>query len=80
MNYINPARKVLADAKRARAKIDLTSKCLACGQSYTHRIPWFERHEFKCPACGGQIDGEPLRQMTLAAIKDFKSALKRTEA
>jgi predicted RNA-binding Zn-ribbon protein involved in translation (DUF1610 family) len=75
MAYINPARKILADAKRTSAKIDLTANCLACGQSYSHKVAWFERNNFTCPACGGAIDREPLLQMTLAALRDLKSAL-----
>jgi peptide subunit release factor 1 (eRF1) len=75
MNYVNPVRKILADANRAKAKIELTSKCLNCGHSYTHKLPWFERMDFRCPDCGGTIDQEPLRQMALSAAQGLKNTL-----
>jgi len=79
MRYKNPARKVLADGKRAAAGISLTTKCLGCGKSYTHKLPWFQRYDFKCPACGGEIDSEPLRQMTITAAQDLLLSLKRSQ-
>jgi hypothetical protein len=77
MSYINPARKVISDGKRAAAKIDLTAKCLGCGKNYTHRLTWFQANRFKCPSCGGDIDPEPMRQMMLANLRSVKSAIKR---
>ena len=34
MTYVNPARKALADAKRAMSKITMTTKCLGCSREF----------------------------------------------
>jgi hypothetical protein len=77
--YTNPARKVIAAGKRRAAAISLTTKCLGCGHGYTEQLPWFQRHDFKCPACGGTLDSEPLRQMMIAATDDILRRLKSSQ-
>jgi hypothetical protein len=52
---------------------DITTKCLACGKSVAHPMAWFETNP-KCPACGGDLDREPLRRAADAAVKLWEQA------
>lgn len=76
-DYINPARKVIADGKRALSKITITAKCPGCSQEFTKSGAWFNRVKFKCPACGSKFDPQPFRDLAASAIKQAKAALER---
>ena len=77
MRYIDPEAKVLSDAKKASAKIDLTTICKGCGKSFTHKLPWFQKKKFICPDCGGVLDDEPLRKMAVSAAEALRDAIKK---
>jgi peptide subunit release factor 1 (eRF1) len=77
MSYVNPAKAVLAGAKRQNAKTKLVSSCLGCGVKYEKSVLWFQTQKFKCPACGGEIDKKPMTAMALEALGKLKQALKQ---
>ena len=77
MTYVNPARKALADAKRAMSKITMTTKCLGCSREFKKTLNWFNRQKFKCPACGSELDQQPLRDLNLGALKTIQAALQK---
>ena len=80
--YVNPAAKVVAAGKRAMAKVDVITRCLNCGKSYSEKLSWFYKSDFKCPACGHDLDPEPFRKLakdaaakSLAALRAIKGGI-----
>lgn len=58
------------------ARITIDTKCLSCGKQVTETLGRLKRKpEPVCPACGGKLDMEPIRQFALKVVKDFKAAL-----
>lgn len=76
MKYVNPAAKVIADGKRAMAKVDLTTSCLKCHKEFKRRLSWFYKGNFKCPDRGGDFDQQPLNQMTINALENMRKRLR----
>jgi rubredoxin len=60
MKYINPARKVIADGKRALAKIELTFQCPRCPFRRKKKLVRLQRDDLYCPACGAKLKREKL--------------------
>jgi peptide subunit release factor 1 (eRF1) len=58
--------------KQAAESITLSAQCLSCGISYTETFPWFKKHRFNCPECGGPIDDSPIYAFAEQAIERLK--------
>lgn len=69
MRHTNPKSKILAEAKRARASITFTTKCLGCGDVFSHKHAWFKKQKMACPACGGALDLKPFLETAKTALK-----------
>ena len=65
---------------RTGGPLDVTfvlTQCLGCGQSVSRSLRWFYEQPHICAACGGALDPAPLRQASMATLKDYESALER---
>jgi DNA-directed RNA polymerase subunit RPC12/RpoP len=62
--------------RRKTALIPIETKCLSCGKQVTETLGRLKQKlEPVCPACGGKLDMEPIRQFALKVVKDLKVAL-----
>lgn len=75
-NSIEKLEWPLAIARRYATHIPsrlcLTTKCLSCRQEFKKTLTWFNRQKFKCPACGSELDQQPLRDLASVAYLAFR--------
>ena len=70
------ATEVATGILRTNATRIFNTKCTACGNPQTQSLSWLHIKRFICPSCGGKLDDQPLRQLTLAAMRKLRRSTK----
>jgi rubredoxin len=73
MRYINPAKKVIGEGKRAWAKLEITLKCPRCTFRRKHKLARLQQADGYCPSCGTKLEKEKLFAKPGDAIQSVDS-------